>query len=404
MTRTPAVTTLLDDARARSDAHVAFRRDLHANPEIGLDLPRTQRAILDAVAGLGLDEVRTGSSLTSVTGIIRGARPGPTVLLRGDMDALPVTEATGLEFASTIDGRMHACGHDIHTTMLLGAAQLLVDRRDALAGSVVCMFQPGEEGFHGARHMLDEGLLEHAPSEVVAAYALHVEPFKPAGTIWCHDGPTLAAMDRLDITISGAGGHAANPHQTTDPVPAAWAVGSAITTRVARAISTFDPHVVSITTLEAGSAHNIVPDRAVLRGTIRTLSPDVRGRIIELLREIATGVAAGFGCTADVAIDTGYPVTVNDVAETDHAREHVARLLGDDGVGELEHPFMGAEDFSYVLAERPGSFLFLGARPEVVAEADASPLHAPDVVFDESVLGVGAAVLATLALSRLDAA
>src|SRR5215218_6211428 len=267
---------LLAAARADADRTVDLRRRLHRQPEVGLHLPKTQAAVLEAFADLPI-EVSTGTSTSSVVGVLRGGRPGPTYLLRGDMDALPLQEDTGLPFASEVPGVMHACGHDTHVAMLLGAARLLAERRDALAGQVVFMVQPGEEGFHGARYMLDEGLLDVVPEAPVSgAFALHSIATMASGTINVRPGPLMAAADLWRVTVRGRGGHASMPHTAADPIPAAAEIVLALQSMVTRRADVFDPAVVTVAHIEAGSASNVIPASVLLEGTIRTLSAERR--------------------------------------------------------------------------------------------------------------------------------
>src|SRR3954466_9835393 len=267
---------LLAAAYADADRTIDLRRRLHRQPEIGLHLPRTQATVLDAFAGLPI-EITTGTSTSSVVGVLHGARPGPSFLLRGDMDALPVHEDTGLDFASEVPGVMHACGHDTHVAMLLGAARLLSERRDALAGQVVFMVQPGEEGYHGARFMLEEGLLDAVPEAPVSgAFALHISTMWRSGSVNVRPGPMMAAADQWRMVVRGRGGHASEPHAAADPIPVAAEIVLALQSRVPRRVDVFDPAVVTVAHIEAGSTNNVIPDTAFLEGTIRTLSAERR--------------------------------------------------------------------------------------------------------------------------------
>ncbi|HBF80433.1 MAG TPA: amidohydrolase [Streptomyces sp.] len=391
---------LLDDARGVQDDLVRLRRTLHARPEVGLDLPHTQEAVLSSLDGLGL-EISTGRRLSSVTAVLRGARPGPTVLLRGDMDALPVAERTGLAFASD-NGAMHACGHDLHTAMLAGAARLLAHHRDRLAGDVVLMFQPGEEGYDGARYMLEEGVLDASGTRPVAAYALHVTASgRPSGRFSARGGPTMAAVDNLYVTVRGAGGHGAMPHMAMDPVPVACEMVLAMQTRVTRAFDVFDPVVVTTGSFHAGTQNNIIPDTAVFETTVRTFSPEARARAERALTEACRGVAAAHGVEAEVRWRPLYPVTVNDPGAVDTVARTVAELFGGDGYETLARPMTGSEDFSRVVDEVPGAMVFLGATPPGADPGTAPDNHSPLADFDESVLGAGAAVYAALAAGHL---
>lgn len=391
--------SLVDDARPLLDDLVALRRELHQSPEVGLDNPQTQQIILGALEGLPL-EITTGTGTTSVVAVLRGGRPGPVVLLRGDMDGLPVTEATGLDFASTT-GTMHACGHDLHVAGLVGAARLLSARQADLPGSVIFMFQPGEEGYGGAKVMLDEGLLDVAGQRPVAAYGIHVSPGE-RGTFWHRSGPALAGSNTLHITLRGKGGHGSQPQTAIDPVAALLALGSQLQTTVTRRFSVFDPVVLSVTQLSAGQAVNVIPDSATLGATVRTLSPEHTDLMRTAVTQLAEGVAAAHGCTAEVDFKVQYPVTVNDAAETAWVAEQLTEAFGAERVQERPDPLMGSEDFSFVLQEVPGTFFFLMCSPPDVDPATADWNHSAGVLFDDAVLADQAAALALLAVGRLE--
>jgi amidohydrolase len=391
--------TLLDEARALLPEVVALRRRLHENPELGLVLPDTQKAVLEALAPHGLD-VATGGATSAVVATLQGARVGgPTLLLRADMDALPMPEHTGLPFASRHEGRMHACGHDAHVAMLAGAAALLARRRDELPGTVKLLFQPGEEGYAGARILIEEGLLDAAPT-VDAAFAIHVDSTLPPGRVALRPGPILASGDVLSIDVTGRGGHASMPHLAVDPIPAACEIVGALQTLVTRRIDAFDPVVVTITRLQAGTAANVIPASANLLGTIRSTSERARAAAHEGVRRVAAGVAAAHGVEATVHIVPGYPVTVNDAGFAGFARAVSAELLGDGAVIDMAAPVMGAEDFSYVLQRVPGALVFLGVRPP---GERAEPLHSNRMTIDEDALAQGVALHAAMALRWLEA-
>src|SRR5579859_6966082 len=287
-----------DEAAAIAGDIAELRHAIHAEPEIGLDLPKTQAKVLDALAGLPL-EISTGQALSSVTAVLRGGRPGPVVLLRGDMDALPVTEETGLPFASAVDGTMHACGHDLHTAMLAGAARLLSARQAELPGTVIFMFQPGEEGYAGARQMLDEGVLDAAGERPVAAYGLHVSANKLlTGMFSTRPGPMLAAADQITVTVHGRGGHASQPHRAADPIPAACEIVIALQTLVTRAFDIFDPVVITVGSFHAGTADNIIPDEATFLATARSFSHESRDALLTLVPRLVQDIAAAHGLTA----------------------------------------------------------------------------------------------------------
>ena len=392
---------LLAEATAMAPELTELRRELHRIPEIGLDLPLTQARILEALEGLGL-EVTTGDGLSSVVAVLRGGRPGPVVLLRGDMDALPVTEESAEPVRSEHEGVMHACGHDLHMAGLVGAARLLAAHREEIAGSVVFMFQPGEEGLHGARLMLDEGLLDAAGERVAAAYGLHVFAAQvPSGVVTARAGTVFAAVDTLHVTVHGRGGHGSAPHAALDPVPVAAEIVLALQAAVTRQFSIFDPVVVTVGKIWAGTKDNIIPATAHLDATVRTFSPATHGEIEGRLRRVVEHVAAAHGLTAEVEWEAGYPTTQNDAGETDRAERVTRALLGDDGWAPMADPVAGAEDFSYVLEQVPGAYLILGATSPGADPLTAAYNHSALATFDEAVLPRGAALLAGLALDRL---
>ncbi|MYM18896.1 amidohydrolase [Brevibacterium sp. 5221] len=393
----PQLDRLPAEAAALQPDLVALRRALHAAPEVGTHLPGTQRLVLAALEGLGL-EIRCGEALTSVVAVLRGARPGPAVLLRGDMDALPVREETGLPFASD-NGSMHACGHDLHTAGLIGAARLLAAHREEIAGSVVFMFQPDEEGAGGAEPMLAEGLLDAAGEPPVAAYALHVQP-GPAGLFLTRPQTAMAGFVDLEIVMHGKGGHSSQPQLCIDPVPAIAELTLALNTMTTRQFDVFDPVVVSVTQLAAARANNIIPDSASLGACLRYLTPAVVEALDARISRLAHGIAAAHGCTAEVRFAPGFPPTVNDEAETEFALDGLRGLFGADRVRLMAEPEMGSEDFSYVLERVPGCYFYLAATPAGV-DPDAEDNHSPRVQFDDAVLGDQAAALAGLALARL---
>jgi amidohydrolase len=389
-------------ARSVQPRTVTLRRALHCHPELGLDLPRTRDAVVAALADLPV-RVHLGRSVSSVVAVLDGHRPGPTILLRGDMDALPLPEDTGLPFASKVHGTMHACGHDTHVAMLASAVRVLADRRDELAGRVVFMFQPGEEGFHGARYMIEEGLLDRTgpAGRPDAAFALHISATLPTGEVHVRPGPLMAAADVIRVTVTGRGGHASAPHDALDPVPAAAAMVGALQTAVTRRIDTHQPVVLTIAHIMAGTTNNVIPETAVLEGTLRSLSETTRATMYEEIRRVCRHTAMAHGCTAEVEIEPGYPVTVNDSGAVDHVSTLAGDVLGHDNVVAMPSPIMGAEDFSYVLAEVPGALAFLGGCPPGVDPALAPPNHSNRVVFDEEAMAAGVAVYAGLALAGL---
>jgi amidohydrolase len=397
------VATLLKDAEALLPKMVDIRRRLHRRPEVGLHLRESQAVVIEELEHLSLTPV-LGRSTTSVVTRIVGALPGPTILLRADMDALPLMEESGLEFASEIAGVMHACGHDTHIAMLLGAARLLVERSSTLSGGVLLMFQPGEEGLHGAKYMLDEGLLEMTgESTITGAFALHISTLFPTGTINVRPGPMLAAADTLRITVRGRGGHASAPHTAIDSIAAAAQIVTGLQMMVTRRIDVFDPAVITITHVVAGTTHNVIPESVLLEGTIRTFSGATRILVHEEIRRAASGMASALGATAEIDIDPGYPVTTNDPSFEALVRSTASELLGPNGVPTLDAPLMAAEDFSYVLQRVPGAMAFLGARSEGSDPATTPSNHSGRVIFDEAAMPVGAATYTAVALRHLAA-
>ncbi|WP_430297547.1 M20 metallopeptidase family protein [Sinomonas sp. B1-1] len=396
--------TLLQDARDLQGEIAALRHDLHREPEIGLDLPRTQERVLAALDGLGF-EVTTGTETTSVTAVLRGgALPReatrPVVLLRADMDGLPVQERSGVDYTSRIDGAMHACGHDLHTAMLVGAATLLADRRHTLAGDVVLMFQPGEEGFDGAAHMVREGVLDAAGRRADAAYALHVfSSLAPHGQFVTRPGVMMSASDGLFVTVHGAGGHGSAPHLAKDPVTVAAEMVLALQTMLTRQFDMFDPAVITVGRLAAGAKRNVIPDTAEFDATIRTFSDAHRARMQQAVPRLLEGIAYAHGLEAEVRYEAEYPLTVTDLAETDFAEGSIAELF-DGRHARLAQPLSGSEDFSRILAEVPGSFIGLSAVPPGTDPATTAFNHSPFATFDDSVLADGAALYAHLALTR----
>ena len=395
---------LLVQARQLLPSAVRLRRRIHRNPEQGLHLPATQAAVLQELADLPL-RVHTGGSTSSVVAVLDGERPGPTVLLRADMDALPLQEDTGLEFASELAGSMHACGHDTHVAMLASAARLLAGHRRALAGRVLLMFQPGEEGYHGARYMIDEGLLDPGgpAGTPERALAVHITSTLPSGLVTCRSGPIMASSDVLRVTVTGRGGHAAMPHDAVDPVPAAAAIIGGLQTMITRRISVFEPVVITVARLVAGTTTNIIPETAHLEGTIRTLSETTRATVHAELRRMCEHTAAAHGCTARVDLELGYPVTVNDGAVGSRVVRLAAALLGAEHAELMADPMMGAEDFSYVLQRIPGAMAFLGGCPPGLDPARSPANHSNRVVFHEDAMAHGAALYAAFAMDALAA-
>jgi amidohydrolase len=367
---------------------IALRRAIHEDPELGLMTPKTTAKAKNALAGLPL-EIFEGPSTTGFIALLRGPANGRTVLLRGDMDALPLQEDTGLPFTSQTDGAMHACGHDTHVAMLAGAARALCARRDRLAGSVMFMFQPGEEGHHGARFMLEDGLIDPLPN---AAFAIHVSPNHPAGMFGSKPGPLLAAADRIVVTITGKGGHASQPHLAVDPIPIACEIVTALQSFVTRRIPAFDPAVMTIARIASGTTNNVIPETAEMEGTIRSFSASSRALAHEGLHRIAGNIAAAHRATAAVEIIPGFPVTICDSDAVNLAKETAQGLFGKTSWITMPSPIMGAEDFSYVLQKVPGVMVFLGATPEGGDFHTCCGLHSNRMVLDENVMARGVAM------------
>ena len=389
-----------ESAERISPELVALRRGLHQRPEVGLQLPETQAAVLMALDGLPL-EVTTGRALTSVVAVLRGARPGRSVLLRGDMDALPVTERTGLPYASTIPGVMHACGHDLHTAILVGAARLLSAVRDELAGDVIFMFQPGEEGPGGAEPMLAEGLLSAAGDPPAAAYCLHVSAVFPRGMFFGRRGVFGAAHDTCKVRVRGAGGHGSTPFRARDPIPAACEMVLALQTMVTRGFDVFDPVVLTVGQFHAGTADNVIPATAEFAASLRSFSTAAREKLVLRTAEVVRGVAGAHGLEVDVDFERGYPSVVNDVAEAEFAAEATAEVFGQQRHQWLANPKTGSEDMSFVLEKVPGAYLNLGACPPDLDPAHAATNHSAEALFDDAVIADGSALLAELAFRRL---
>ena len=380
---------------------VSLRRALHQEPEIGLNLPKTQSKIIAALDGLGL-EVTTGKTLSSVTAVLRGAKSEKTVLLRADMDALPVTELTDVAFKSQIDGAMHACGHDLHVAMLIGAAKLLVKNKSQLNGDVVFMFQPGEEGFDGAGHMIKEGVLTASGKKADATYGIHVMSSAiPQGSFTTKAGTMMASSDELHVTVIGMGGHGSQPHTAKDPIPVAAEMVSALQLLITRSFNAFDPVVITVGQFHAGTKANIIPDTAEFQATIRTFSAENRTRIQAEAVRLCKSIAEGYGLKANIDVIEQYPVTVNNDAHAHFVGTVVTDLFGTEGFLEMPHPVAGAEDYSRVLEEVPGSYVFLGA------SLDQDPTksevnHSPRAMFDDAVLYRGTALLSELAVRSLN--
>lgn len=388
---------LFDEARALQGEIVSLRRAIHAEPELGLHTPKTRDKVRAALANLPLEWAEGPSTTGLVATLKGGAGAGRCVLLRGDMDALPMPEETGLDFASTIPGAMHACGHDTHTAMLAGAVRLLCARRESVKGEVRFMFQPGEEGFHGAKFMLEDGLLGGDGTGKAlpeAAFALHIMPNARHGLVAGRSGALMASADQFEIVVTGRGGHAALPHQALDPVPIACAIVTGLQTVIARQFDAHDPVIATVAQIGAGTAHNIIADFATLKGTLRTLSPRHRDKLHAALVQLATGIAAAHGANATVTITPGFPVTNCDSRAVALGETVSAELFGETSFRRLEQPMMGAEDFSYVLEKIPGAMFFLGVAATEADWHSCPAIHSPRMMVDESALPRGAALLA----------
>jgi amidohydrolase len=369
-----AIKDLVPDARA-------WRREIHQNPELMYDVEGTAAFVAERLRAFGCDEVKTAIGRTGVVGVIHGAKGSSerAIGLRADMDALPIEEETNLPYRSKIPGKMHACGHDGHTAMLLGAAQRLAQTRD-FDGKAVVIFQPAEEGGAGAMAMIDDGLMDKFGIEQV--YGMHNMPALPVGSFSLRKGPTMAAADEITIIVEGRGGHGAMPHQGIDPVLIGAQIVTALQTIASRNVDPLDSCVVSVTRFEAGTANNIIPQSAWLNGTVRTLKAATRDAVEKRIHEIVAGVAAAGGATARVEYRRGYPPTVNHGAQTDFAAEVARKVAGDSHVDANTAPSMGAEDFSFMLEARPGAFIFIG-------NGDSAMLHHPAYDFNDEVLPYG---------------
>lgn len=402
--------SVLKDAEALVPELVRMRHAIHRAPELGLELPKTQQQILDWLEPLGF-EVSTGESLSSVTAVLRGSHPSvqglpvaerTVVLLRADMDALPINEKADVPYASELEGRMHACGHDLHATMLAGAATLLAGRKDQLAGDVVLMFQPGEEGFDGAAHMIEEGVLEAAGKRANAAYGIHVLSADVApGVVMTRPGPMMSAADSLTVTVIGRGGHGSSPSQAKDPVLATAEMVIALQTMVTREFSMFDPVVISVGVLHAGTNSNIIPETAMFEATVRSFSRESSEHLQTVVPKLIKGVAAAHGLDVDVRYETVYPALINDDVEAEFVAASARELFGSEYFSEMKTPIAASEDFSRVLHSVPGAYALLSAVPSEAGPGSQAYNHSPYAIFDDSALSRGAALHTYLALKRL---
>ncbi|MET0605572.1 MAG: M20 aminoacylase family protein [Beijerinckiaceae bacterium] len=377
---------VINRVAAFTDEVAAWRRDIHENPELLFDVHRTAGVVADKLKEFGVDEIVTGIGKTGVVGVIKGKKPGGgrTIGLRADMDALPLEEATNLPYKSKVPGKMHACGHDGHTAMLLGAAKYLAETRN-FAGAAVVIFQPAEEGGGGGREMCNEGLMKRFGVEEV--YGMHNMPGIPLGHWAIRPGPMMAAADTFEVTLTGKGAHAARPHESIDPVIVASHIIVALQTIAARNVNPLDSIVVSVTAVEAGKAFNIIPQTAVFRGTVRTLKKETRELAQIRIRAIVDQFAAAFGCKADVNYKIGYPVTINHEKETNFAIDVAREVSGEANVVVDTPPLMGAEDFSYMLEERPGAYIFIG-------NGDTAGVHNPAYDFSDAAIPYGVSFFA----------
>lgn len=391
------ITNFLDnEAKLVSDRVIDIRRYLHAHPELSFQELETSSFVASLLEDAGV-EVKRGLATTGIVGLVKGAKPGRTIALRADMDALPLTEATGLPFASKSPGVMHACHHDGHMAMLLGAAMILARMRERLQGNVKCIFQPGEEGYAGARKMIEEGVLEDEP-RIQAAFALHLDALSPSGTLSTRPGPIMACADIFSISIIGRGGHAAMPHRSVDPILVAGHVITALQSIASRKTDPVESIVVSICTVHAGTAITVIPDRVDMGGTVRLFDAHLRDRAPELMEEIISGVTAAFGASYEFNYTRGYPATINDPEFAAMVLEYGKKLLGEQNVHLFARPRMPSEDFSFFLERLPGAFAILGARPR---DRDPLPSHNPATTIDESALETGVKVHVAVALAYL---
>lgn len=368
------------------DEMKGWRRHIHAHPELDMECHETAAFVVERLREFGVDEIHEKIGVSGVVGIINGRGDGPTIGLRADMDALPMPEETGLEYASTVEGVMHACGHDGHTTMLLGAAKYLAETRN-FSGRVALIFQPGEEGSGGGRYMVEDGLFEKFGISQI--YGQHSLPNSPVGNIETCPGPLLAAADDFEVHITGSGGHAASPHETVDPVMIAVNMASNLQSIVTRNVDPIKTVVLSLTQIHSGTTHNVVPETAMLGGTVRTFDKDVKALVLERMTAIVEQTAAMMGGEAWLEYNHGYPATINDPAETTFACDVAAEIVGEDRVVRDMPPTMGAEDFSYMLEQTRGSYFYIG-------NGDTAYLHHTKYDFDDEASPIGASVFARI--------
>ena len=369
-----------------ADEMTGWRRHLHTIPELGRECFETAAFVEEKLREFGVDKIQTGFATTGIVAIVNGQGDGPTIGLRADMDGLPIIETTGLDYQSTHEGRMHACGHDGHTTMLLGAAKYLCKTRN-FSGRVALIFQPDEEATGGAEAMVEEGILD--TFDISQVYGIHNMPDFPVGGFFTTTGPLMAGADVFDINIKGRGGHGAMPHGTVDPVLATCSIAQAIQTIVSRNVDAAERLVISVTQIHTGSVDNVIPDTAYMNGTVRSFTPEVRELAERRLREIVAGQAASYGCEAEVVYNRGYPTTYNSAEGVVTATKAARDVSGVEAVVDDFEPVMGSEDFSYMLEKRPGAYLFMGQGP-------SAGLHHPEYNFNDDVAPVGASFFARL--------
>ncbi|MDO6521449.1 M20 aminoacylase family protein [Shimia thalassica] len=377
---------VLNSIAAYADEMKTWRRHLHAHPELEFDCHETAAFVVERLREFGVNEIHEGIATSGLVAIINGQGEGGTIGLRADMDALPMPETTGLDYASTVDGAMHACGHDGHTTMLLGAAKYLAETR-RFSGRVALIFQPAEEGGGGAGVMVEEGIMDTFGIDQV--FALHNVPDIELGHFYTTPGPIMAAVDEFHIDIQGRGGHGAYPHETSDPVVAAVSIAQAFQTILSRNHDARQEAVVSVTQIHTGSTDNVIPDTAYLNGTVRTFEPEVQDMIIRRMQQIVAGQAASFDVEATLRYEKGYPATVNNADKVAFAASVAREISGEDAVEDNQGKEMGAEDFAYMLNARPGAYLFIGQGP-------GAGLHNPNYNFNDDVSPVGASFFARL--------
>ena len=391
---------LLAEAAGHAQTLVGIRRELHQIPEFALDLPKTQARILESIEGLG--EITLGKDLTSIALVIRGGKPGPTVLLRADMDALKVEEETGLKYAST-NGFMHACGHDLHMAGAIGAAHILATHKDELNGDVLIWFQPGEEGHHGADVMIEEGMLELTGSRPVAAYGLHVFSWLPLGAIACKPGPLMASAGDLHVSFHGSGGHGSMPWLSKDPVTPMVEAITALQNLINKSFDQFDPVILNVGWIRAGddATTNVIADSASFGATVRTFSEVNTKKLHELAPKLIHSIAEGFGLRAEVEFGSATKVLMNDPASVERVEKVAKSLVGEAGYVPMQNPIAGGEDFASIVAEVPGAFVFVGACPPEIDYQTAPTNHSAKATFDDSVLPLCSALLVSLAMEHL---